>query len=110
MKKIPTDKELIEIMGNAIKGFKGDATELEAAIGLLFVSRKVGWKPMYLIHTKKTIKKYEKILGISIRDFSPEEGELAHKSVGYKLAQGVSNFWKAVQGDISGIRSKILQR
>lgn len=108
MKKL-TEKELVEIVDAALKKFKGDSSELETAIGMLFLARKCGWKVAYLVHNKRTIKKYEGILGISIREHFPEEGELAHRSLAFKLLKGVTNFWKAVQGDIPGIRSKILQ-
>ncbi len=103
-----SDKELIEIIDNATKRFTGNVTELESAIGLFLVARKVGWKGLFLVHTKKTIRRYEEILGISIREYVLEEGELARKSQALKLLKGVTNFWKAVQGEISGVRSKEL--
>ncbi len=109
MKKL-TDKELLEIINNAIKNFSGDVTELESAIGMFLVAQKVGWKALFLVHAKKTIKRYEEILDIAIRDCAPEEGELARKSVALKLLKGVTNFWKAVQGEIAGVRSKLLTR
>ncbi len=97
------------IVDSAIENFKGDSSKLESAIGMLFIARRYGWKVAYLIHNKKTIKNYEEILDFSIREHFPEAGELAHRSIGFKLLKGVTNFWKAVQGDIPGIRSKILR-
>jgi hypothetical protein len=49
---------------------------------------------------KRTIRKYEEILGISVRGFFPEEGPLTHKSVAYKLLKKAKQFWKGVSGDV----------
>ncbi len=98
-------KEYIQITDKAFKDFSGDFGELEAAIGAFMVARHLGWKPLLLIHDKKTLRKYEKILGVSFREIFPEVGPLAHKSRAWVLVQKVSNFWKAVSGDISGVRS-----
>ena len=90
---------------NAIKDFRGQLPTLEAAIGAYIVGQKIGWKPLLLIHDKKTITKYEKILGINFRDDLPDVGEHANKSLAWKAAQKVSNYWKAVKGEIPGIRT-----
>ena len=100
-----TDKKTKTIIEDAIKSFRGQLPTLHGAIGCLYTGQQFGWKILYLVHDKKTIKKYEAILGVKFRDVFPEVGELAHKSLAWKLAQKVSNFWKAVSGEISGIRS-----
>jgi hypothetical protein len=97
--------ELVKIADLAIKEFEGSFDELEKAIGMLFCGRKVGWKVLLLIHDKKTIRKYEEILGINVRESFPEVGPWAHKSIAWQLVQKVTNFWKAVSGDIPGIRT-----
>lgn len=38
----------------AIKNFTGQMPTLEGAIGAWFVGKEIGWKPMYLIHEKRT--------------------------------------------------------
>jgi len=61
---------------------------------------------MYLMHDKKTLTKYQKILGIeNIRDVMEETGPLTHRSVAWKVLKRVNNYWKAVTGAIPGIRS-----
>ena len=72
------EREMIE---KAIKDFAGYMPTLEGAIGSYFVGKELGWKPMLLIYEKRTIKKYEDILGISFRETSPEEGRWAKKSI-----------------------------
>jgi len=90
---------------SAIKDFRGLMPTLEAAIGAYIVGLQIGWKPLLLIHDKKTISKYEKILGINFREELPEVGEYAHKSIAWNSAQKISNYWKAVKGEIPGIRT-----
>lgn len=60
-------KEEREMVERAIKNFTGQMPTLEGAIGAWFVGKELGWKPMYLIHEKRTLKKYEEILGIEFR-------------------------------------------
>jgi hypothetical protein len=106
MEKLHSPEELVAIADEATKNFKGQFPELESAIGMLFTGRKVGWKVLYLVHSKSTIRKYEEILGIKVREFFPEVGPLAHKSVGWMIAQKLSNFWKEVTNNDNGARNK----
>lgn len=102
--------ELYEIERNAFARFTGVFDELEAAIGLLHIGDQVGWKPLVLIHNKRTIRKYEEILGINIREFFPEEGPSAERSIGYTIAKKIGNFWKAVSGELKSDELKAQRR
>lgn len=101
-----TDKEVMELVNKKTIGFRGLLNELEGAIGMLIVGRHFGWKVLLLIHDKKTIKKYETILGIDIRVDLPEVGKHADKSVAWVAVQKIKSFWKAVKGEEPGIRSQ----
>ena len=103
--RIPSDTELCKVVEKAIKDFHGDSEVLRGAIGYAFVARTFGWKPMLLMTGQKTIKVYEEILHIDSRSFFLEEGPGAHRSVSWGAVQKISNFWKAVKGEIKGIRS-----
>lgn len=92
--------ELVTHMDNVIKDFTGQFDELEAALGMYMTGRLVGWKVLVLIHNKRTIRKYEEILGINVREAFPEEGPLADKSIAWKLVKKLGNFWKAVSGEL----------
>ncbi|MDO9314575.1 MAG: hypothetical protein Q7T97_08535 [Burkholderiaceae bacterium] len=92
-------KRMSDVVDNAIRNFHGGADELEGAIGMYMIGRHVGWRVLVLIHSKKTIAKYEEILGIKVRDEFPDEGPDVDRSIGYKLAKNLSNFWKAVSGE-----------
>ncbi len=103
------DAEMMKKIDGAIKGFSGNSKELEMAIGMLICGRQMGWKVMYLIHSQRTIWKYENILGLTIREVLPEEGALSKKSLAWAAVQKVSNYWKAVKGDTPGIRTPELK-
>src|SRR5688500_644725 len=59
-----TDEQFMEICEEALKHFDGSIGELERAIGTLYVARYTGWKPIYLMQDRKSLKKYEDLLGI----------------------------------------------
>jgi|GEM_PF-914064 len=93
-------QQLQEIEDNAIANFKGQLDELESALGMLRMGHHMGWKVLYLIHSKRTVRKYEDILGIRIRDVFPEKGPSSYRSIGLNIAERFSNFWKVVAGEI----------
>ena len=110
-RKVPMDERLAEltpeqkiqlqeIEDQALINFKGMLDELESALGMLRMGHHFGWRMLYILHSKKTIRKYEEILNIKIRDIFPEEGPSADRSVGLALAKQASNFWKVVSGEI----------
>ena len=91
---------LSEHLGSVAANFVGEFGELESALGMMFVGRLFGWKVLVLVHNKRTLRKYEEILGIDVRKEFPEIGPLADKSVGLELSTKLGAFWKAVSGDI----------
>lgn len=93
-------QQLLDIQETAIAAFEGQLDELESALGMLTMGHHFGWKVLYLIHSKKTIRKYEDILGIKIRDIFPEKGPSSYRSYGLNLAEKIGNFWKVAGGDI----------
>jgi hypothetical protein len=93
------EAELTRIEREAFANFHGTFDDLELALAVLRTGDYLGWRPLVLIHNKRTIRKIEEILNINIREFFPPEGPCAERSIGYKIAKGVSNFWKAVSGD-----------
>lgn len=101
-----TDQEIFGIIDRAVDKFDGNLDELESAIGMLMLGRHYGWRVILLIHSPNTVRKYLKILDLkNLRDVLPEVGVLAHRSTAWRLVDGTQNFWKAVRGQLSGIRS-----
>lgn len=88
-----------DVVDNAVRNFRGIADELEGAIGMYMLGRHFGWRVLVLVHSKRTIAKYEQILGIKVREEFPEEGPDVDRSIGYSIAKKLSNFWKAVSGE-----------
>lgn len=103
--RVLRDSDLIRTVEQAIDNYRGDVTVLENAIGCMMFCRAVGWKVVLLMHDRQTIKKYERILGISFRDHFPEVGELADRSLAWRAAQKIKGFWKIVKGEVAGIKS-----
>jgi len=94
------EAELIRIEREAIANFRGFLDDLESALGILRIGDYMGWRVLVLVHNKRTLRKYEDILNIKIKEFFPETGSQSHRSIGYEIAIKIGNFWKAVSGDI----------
>src|SRR5690349_21974357 len=101
---------LLKRVDDIARNFVGQFDELEAALGMMLLGRLVGWKVLALIHNKRTIRKYEEILGINIREAFPEEGPLAEKSQAYMLVKKLGQYWKAVSGDLKVENRRELQQ
>lgn len=99
LRTLEREVELTRIEREAFANFHGVFDDLELALGVLRTGDYLGWRPLVLIHNKRTIRKIEDILGINIREFFPPEGASAERSIGYKIAKQLTNFWKAVSGD-----------
>jgi hypothetical protein len=91
--------QLQSIEDHAISTFSGMLDELESALGMLRLGHHFGWRTLYILHSKKTIRKYEEILNIKIREVFDEEGPSSDRSIGLAIAKRNSNFWKAVSGE-----------
>jgi hypothetical protein len=105
LRKMPfptTDRatEILRLEREAIANFRGHFDDLELAIGILHLGDYLGWKPLVLIHNKRTIRKFEEILNVNIREMFPPEGVGAERSLGYIFAKKIGKFWKAVSGDV----------
>ena len=101
-----SNEELIRLIDRAVDEYQGPLDVLESAIGLLLVGRQYGWRVMLLVHSPSTIRKYMKILGIRhLREVLPEVGVFAHRSRAWRLVEGTQSFWKAVRGQLGGVRS-----
>ena len=90
--------ELEKIESQAIARFEGQLNDLESALGMLRLGHHFGWKVLYLIHSKQTIRKYEGILGTRVRDLFKEDGPSSERSRGFLVARKLSNFWKIISG------------
>ncbi len=92
-------KALTDLIHKIISGYSGPAGDLEAALGMLVVGRYVGWRALYIMHSKKTVAKYERILGIEVQEFFEPDGLDGHRCPGYQAALSRPSFWKVVSGE-----------
>jgi hypothetical protein len=98
----PTAKESIDrydLLDETIRRFSGQLDELESALGMYMIGHHFGWKVLHMLHSKKTIRKYEEILGLKVTEAFEPVGPDADRTNAHKIIQTVSNFWKAVSGD-----------
>ena len=109
MKSFKNNAELVEYLDKITIEFKGGIHELESAIGFLMIGRHFGWKPLILIHDKNTIKKYEAILKLNFKEELEPVGKYAEKANAYRAVLNVSSFWKAVKGEIPGIKTSQIE-
>lgn len=103
-----THGEALRVVDEAIERYTGDVSVLEAAIGALMVGRRFGWRPLLLMHTTATIARYQQVLGLKFREVLPEVGQLANKSLGWKLLGDVKDFWKVVRRQIPGHSKELI--
>ena len=106
-----SNDDLIRLIDRAADEYQGQLDVLESAIGMVMLGRLYGWRVMLLVHSPSTIRKYLKILGLRhLKDVLPEVGVFAHRSRAWRLVQGTRNFWKAVRGQIGGVRTAEVTR
>lgn len=89
----------IERVIHALPSGRFGIDEVESALGMYLVAHQLGWKVLYFVHSKKTIRKYEEILGIKLSEHFDEFGPDADRTNAYRIIKTVSNFWKLVSGD-----------
>ena len=102
-RKSPTQER--KFLESVMEKYKGNMNLLERSLWMYYIGHQFGWKVLLLVHDKKTIRTYEKILDINIREEFQERGPLSHKSLALKVADSIGNFWKVVRGGIKGGRT-----
>ena len=98
----PTAEQAIKrytFLDNVIRQDGIQLDELESALGMYMLGFHFGWKVLYVIHSKRTIRKYEELLGITVREIFDEFGPDADRTNALKVINTVSSFWKLVSGD-----------
>lgn len=99
---MPTDPQAAAryaLLEAAIRKPCENIDELEKALGMYMIGFHFGWKVLYVLHSKTTIRKYESILGITIRETFDEFGPDADRTNAYHLIQSVNSFWTWLRGD-----------
>lgn len=99
-----------KLIKDAIKGYRGHISHLQQAIGMLYTTEQLGWRAAYLMHDKRTVQRCETILGIEFKEHFREEGPQINRTVAWKALTSIKDYWKAVRGEIKGIRSPEIEK
>jgi hypothetical protein len=87
--------------------FEGNIDVLEGAIGAFFMGQMFGWRVLMLIHSPKTFKRYQEVLGLDFKgklpwnpdeDVMPQDGAFARKSNAYEVFLRLGDLWKIIKG------------
>lgn len=96
---LPLKDHVTPVILQHIKDFKGQANNLESALGALVIGMHFGWRVLKITHTPATYRSYEKILGIKYQEVCPEITPLGKKkSIGYAITQKIGSFWAVIMG------------
>lgn len=93
--------QVAQLLEGTLTTYHGEMELLEKAAGMLVLGDYLGWRVLVLVHSKSTLRRYEQVLGIRVREFFPEEGPLASHSAGYSRALELHKYWPVANGDIA---------
>ena len=91
-----TRRKVIE----TVSTYKGDARVLGNALGAMSLGHMYGRRVAMMVYSKKTLRKYQGILGVDFSEIMPEETSLSDRSIGYTTAKTLKSFWRVQTGDI----------
>lgn len=79
------------------KEFHGQAPDLFQMIGIVVVGRKFGWRVVRLVVPFRIWSMTARWFG-DPKEWMPERGPLAHRSVGLKILDQVGGYWDFIKG------------
>jgi hypothetical protein len=85
----------------SVTEYTGAPDSLSGALGALALGSVYGWRYLGIAFSPATIKRYEKILGITFKSALPEFTELSARSVGVDYwRQTGCGYWSLVLGHV----------
>lgn len=94
------DEEIKEKIENVCNNFHGQFPDLFQMIGIVVVGRLFGWRVVRLVISRRLWELLTKWFG-DPKEWMPERGRLAHKSLGLKIVDGIGDYWGVIRGDRS---------
>lgn len=91
---------LLQHLREVAARYVGDITVLEQAIGAVFVGKLYGWRVIRLVHNAKTLKKFERILGVNLKTLCKDETPISTRSRAFDYAQKIGRFWDVVNSKV----------
>lgn len=81
------------------RDFRGDLRILCSIIGIEAFGRLFGWKVLYLVRSKKTVREHCSLLGLTPSEDFPEVTSLSYRSDGLRCLNANKHpFWSVVSG------------
>lgn len=95
-----TDEEMLKRIDDVSTQYKGQIDVLLKSVGMIVLGRKFGWRVIRLVVSTTDWTKANKIFG-DLKEYMPERGVLAKKSVGLKMVDALDGYWDVIRGVIS---------
>lgn len=92
-----SDRELLDRIEEVTKNFKGQANDLSDAIGLVVLGHFTGWRVVRLISARRTWEIATRLFG-DPKEFLPERGRYAYKSLGLAIIDRIGGYWDFIRG------------
>ncbi|MBL4682364.1 MAG: hypothetical protein JKY88_16805 [Pseudomonadales bacterium] len=94
------DSDTEKLLCKSISSYNGQLDVLESALGSLIISQQFGSKVLFMVHSRTTVNKYQKILGLKFSDISEPIGPLAMKCRGMRLIKTAGSYWEIVKNKV----------
>jgi hypothetical protein len=89
------------VICRAWENFEGDLQVFESAVGALLFGRLAGFDALRVVHSWRTLRKYEQILGIAFKDRLRERTADSRRVNGIRYADKFREFWRAIAAGVS---------
>ena len=84
---VETDADLDDYLCKHIANFKGDAADLQSALGALVLGRHLGLRALRIMHSPATIRKYDRVLGIKLKNGGAAQNPSRRQTSGNSIRQ-----------------------
>jgi len=100
-------EELNRRIDEVCEDFKGQIPDLYQMIGIVIVGRLFGWRVVRLTVSRRMWSMVTRAFG-DPKEWMPERGRLAYKSLGLRLVDKIGDYWDFINGVIP--RDEISER
>jgi hypothetical protein len=90
--------ELNERIETVCEEFQGQSGDLYQMVGAVVVGRLFGWRVVRLTASRATWMMVTRTFG-DPKEWMPERGRLAHKSLGLSMVDKLGGYWEYINGN-----------
>ena len=91
----------LEVICQAWHDYEGDTPIFASAAGALIVGRLMGYDGLKVMHSWRTLRKYEAVLGIKFDEVLEARTKDSRRLNGIRYAESFQAFWKAIAGGVA---------